>query len=91
MLTPGCPTGTLTAELDVIVRREGRLAAKADSVQEQVTEVEVVLIAAAEAAGANEHELFEAERTTPIPYVHAALRHARILPGPVTWPVRIPG
>jgi hypothetical protein len=34
MLTPGYPTGTLTAELDAIVRREGRLAAKADAVQE---------------------------------------------------------
>jgi hypothetical protein len=57
MLTPGYPTGTLTAELHAIVRRESRLAAKADTVQEQVTEVKVVLIAAAEAAGANEHEL----------------------------------
>jgi hypothetical protein len=57
MLTPGYPTGTLTAELDAIVRRESRLAAKADAVQEQVTEVEVVLIAASEAAGANEREL----------------------------------
>jgi hypothetical protein len=90
-LTSGYPTGTLTAELDAIVRREGRLAAKADAVQERVTEVKVVLIAAAEAAGANERELSGSAADAAIPYVHAALQHAVILPGPVTWPVRIPG